>query len=230
VTELFVQLNQPLADDLDPADLTGIAGLVVNGHCLTPGQCRPLPAPVFALTGDVQGMDAWGEDDGPLRIVDAGLEDCARLRDARPELKWLPRLVAYKPDIVYRMADYPGEGFRFYAPDTAAIQGYRFDDGDRSLIESLAQARSLGFGMLWLHARDAQRRGDGLDLDLLERAKRHFGDGLWISGGATERRHLVNLAREGGAPGLVIDSTLLAKANGEALTAALAPPAAPSPV
>jgi hypothetical protein len=179
------------------------------------------------LTGDTAELTEWRNENGPLRIVDGGLEQCARLRDAQPEHQWLPRLVAYKPDVVYRMSDYPGEGFRFYAPDTAAIRGYRVDDVDRPVAEALEHACALGFDRLWLHARDAARRGDGLDLDLLDRARRHFGDGLWLSGGATEPRHLANLAREGGATGLVIDITLLAKANATALVTALAPPPPP---
>ena len=44
MTELFLQLSDAVPDDLDPQNLTGLAGLVVDGNCFTPGQCRPLPA------------------------------------------------------------------------------------------------------------------------------------------------------------------------------------------
>lgn len=227
MTGLFVQLNEPLATDVDPQQLTGSAGLVVDGRCVRPGHCQHLAAPVVALTGGAGALAEWCDEGDPLRVVDGDLEACARLRDAQPEFAWLPRLVAYRPEVVYRMSDYLGEGFRFYAPDTAAIRGYRVDDGDRSLAQTLVHARSLGFDQLWLHARDAARRGDGLDLDLLEQARRHFGDGVWLSGGATSPQHLANLAREGGTGSVVVGLRLLAEANAETLTRSLLPPPPP---
>ena len=226
MTELYLQLTQA-RDGLDPGQLTGLAGLVVDGSSLTPGQCSPLGAPVAALTGTSAGLAGWCGEAAPLRVVELGLEECARRRDERPELEWLPRLVAYRPDVVYRMAEYHGEGFKFYAPDTATLRGYCVTDGDGALGKCLQRARVLGFDRLWLHARHAAEAGDGLDLELLERARCHFDGDLWVSGGATAVRHLTNLARAGGAAAVVIDDGLLERVGAEALAAALAPPRAP---
>jgi hypothetical protein len=224
VTELFVQLDKSFADDADLQQFAGVAGLVVDGRALQPHRCRALPATVAALMGADSDLGDWCDEPDPVRIVDGGLEACARLRDAQPDLAWLPRLVAYKPDVVYRMSDYPGEGFRFYAPDTAAIRGYRVNDRDLDLTQALEQARALGFDQAWLHGQDAARRGDGLDLEMLERARRTFGDGLWLSGGASDPQHLANLVRCGGSQRVIVAATLLAAADAEKLTAALVPP------
>ena len=226
MTELLLQLTEAL-DGLEPGQLTDLAGLVVNGSCLTPGQCSPLSVPVGALTGGPTELPEWRGEAAPLRVVEFGLEECARRRDDRPELKWLPRLVAYRAQVVYRMADYPGEGFKFYSPDTATLRGYCVTDAGRALERSLERARELGFDRLWLHARHAAEAGNGLDLDLLERARRHFKGGLWMSGGVSDTGHLANLAREGGAAAVVIEQALLARVSAEALVAALAPPGPP---
>ena len=227
MTEIFYQLYGPLDDDLDPETLTGLAGLVVDAHRVTPDQCQCLPVPVVALNCRAGTEEVWDVEQDPLRVVDGGLDECARLRDAKNDLKWLPRLEVFKPDVVYRMSAYPGEGFKFYAPDTAAIRGYRVKDGDLALHHALQRARELGFERIWLHACDAARRGDGLDLELLAQARRWFDDGLWFSGGATDPNHLRNLAREGGVPGLVIDANLLTKFGIAELVDALTPPPPP---
>jgi hypothetical protein len=227
MTELFLELDGDLPQGVEPGDLAALSGLVVDGRCLTPRQCRPLPSSVMALTGGSAVLDEWREQQDVLRVVDGGLDACAWLRDERPEYQWLPRLVVCRSQAVYRMVDSPGEGFRFYTPDTSAIRGYQVTDGDRPLAVALKRARELGFQKIWLHAQDAAQRGDGLDLDLLDKARQQFDDGLWISGGATRLRHLENLSRDGGVSVLVIDNGLLAQANAEVLTAALAPPPPP---
>lgn len=227
MTELFVQIDQPPPDEAEVQRLDGTAGLVVDGRRMRPCDCQVLPSPVSALLGAQHVLAEWSEESSPVRIVDGGLETCARLRDERPDLAWLPRLTVYKPEVVYRMSDYPGEGFRFYAPDTSAIRGYRVDDGEQALQSALSRAKSLGFSELWLHARDAACEQSGLDLDLLDRARRHFGDGIWLSGGVTRPQHLTNLAREGGTKAVVIDAGLLAAGGAAALTALLMPPAPP---
>lgn len=227
MTELFVQLDRPPAVEAEMQRFDGAAGLVIDGRRVRPCECQPLPGRVSALLGGEDALAEWSEESSPARVVDGGLENCARLRDEKPNLTWLPRLIAYKPEVVYRMSDYPGEGFRFYAPDTSAIRGYRVDDGDRTLREVLVQAKSLGFSELWLHARDAARERSGLDLDLLDRARQQFGGGIWLSGGAATSQHLVNLAREGGAGVVVVDAGLLASIGMAALTTALAPPPPP---
>jgi hypothetical protein len=184
---------------------------------------------VRVLTGrEAEEPPAWQGVEGLIRAVSGGLEACARLRDARPALQWLPRLEVHRPEVVYRMSDYPGEGFKFYAPDTSAVRGYRVADGNQRLQDALERARTLGFEQLWLHAREAATRGRGLDLELLERARRGFGDGLWISGGATEPVHLENLAREGGATAVVVEANVFFHADAGALLTALASPRPPA--
>lgn len=228
MTELYLHLDRPLADDLDPASLAGLAGLVVDIGCFTPAQCRCLPAPVAALCGAVPGPCAdWDAQTTPWRVVDQGLDACVRLRDAHPTWQWLPRLTVYRTEVSYQMSNYRNEGFSFYTPCPTTIQDYRVTDGDHPVTVALQRARALGFDRLWLHARDAAHQGKGLDLDLLERARGDFPDGLWISGGATETRHLENLAREGGTNGLVIGIDLLARADCSALIQALTPPRPP---
>ena len=232
MTELFLLLDRPLhspmADDLDPPGLAGLAGLVVDAARIAPAQCLPLPSPVAALCGAAPGACAdWDHEAAPLRVVDQGLDACVRLRDAHPTLRWLPRLIAYRAAVSYRMSNYRGEGFSFYTPDPGTIQDHRVTDGDHSLTVVLQRARALGFDRLCLHARDAAQLGNGLDLDLLECARRDFPEGLWISGGATQLHHLENLTREGGAAGLVIGTELLQRADIATLTQALAPPRPP---
>jgi hypothetical protein len=236
MTELYLYLNQSMPEGLDPQRLAGLAGLVVEAGCLSVREASALPAPVAALCvrlrathGQVPSADAqvdwdWDADTAPACVVDAGLDACAALRDAQPERNWLPRLTVYPQEVSYRMANYSGEGFKFFTPDPASIHIYRVTDGDRRLIPTLRRARDLGFERIWLHARDAERRGRGLDLDLLERARAEYPEGLWLSGGATEARHLENLSREGGADGVVIGLDLLQAVGVEALLAALAPP------
>ena len=227
MTDLFLELNRMGSSDLGPDDLAGFAGLVVDGACIGPGQCGPLRLPVMALTGDERNeLAEWCEDRDPMRVVDGGLDACARLRDASPELCWTPRMTAYRPAVCYRMTTSHGQaGFKFYAPDTAAIRGYRVSDGDLPLHAALERAKELGFDTLWLHGQDAAEQRRGLDLDLLERAKRIYPDGLWFSGGATGPSHLKNLARAGGVYALVVGSDLLAEVGGQGLADALAPPA-----
>ena len=116
MTELLLQLTEA-PEDLEPGRLAGLAGLVVDGDCLTPRQCHPLAVPVAALTGASAELLEWQSEATPLRVVELGLEECARRRDERPNLEWLPRLVAYRPQVVYRMSEYPGEGFKFDFPD-----------------------------------------------------------------------------------------------------------------
>jgi hypothetical protein len=232
MTELFLNLDRPpdslMADDLDLPSLAGLAGLVVDATRIAPAHCLPLPSPVAALYGAAPGpCTDWDHEAAPLRVVDQGLDACVRLRDAYPTLQWLPRLTAYRAEVSYRMSNYRGEGFSFYTPDPGTIQDYRVTDGDQALTVVLQRARALGFDRLWLHARDAAQLGNGLDLDLLECARCDFPQGLWISGGATELRHLENLTREGGVAGLVIGTQWLRRADIATLTQALTPPRPP---
>ncbi|MFQ5938296.1 MAG: HisA/HisF-related TIM barrel protein, partial [Acidiferrobacterales bacterium] len=153
------------------------------------------------------------------------LEDTLHLRDTWPELAWVPRLAVFKPQVRYRLLDsFPGEGFKMYMPDTAALRGYQVMGSDATLSESSARAATLGFNTLWVHALDADERGKGLDLDLLEHARAQFDGELWLSGGATRERHLANLAIHKGAAAVVIPTALAKQYGCERLLSVLATP------
>ncbi len=218
MTELYLMLDAALPEDVEPERLAGLAGLVVDGSRLSPEACRAWPAPIRAV---MNGDDNWRAEPAIPHIVDDDLEACARLRTENPQCPWLPRLSLCKADPVYRMIDSPGEGFRFYTPDTSAIQAYHVVSTGKTLRDELALARSLGLERIWLHAVDAARHGQGLDLDMLEQAKQDFDGEIWISGGASQPRHLESLAREGGAGAVVIDLALLHQSGSEFLTRAL---------
>jgi hypothetical protein len=226
MTELFLQLTEA-PKGLEPGRLAGLAGLVVDGDCLTPQQCRPLAVPVVALTGASAELLEWRSEVTPVRVVELGLEECARRRDERPELEWLPRLVICRRQVVYRMAEYHGEGFKFYAPDPSTLRGYCVSVGGLALERALERARELGLQRVWVHAKHAAESGDGLDLELLARARRNFEGALWVSGGVTKVQHLKNLGRQGGAAAVVIHKALLAQEGAEVLAAAVAPPQPP---
>jgi hypothetical protein len=147
----------------------------------------------------------WAERDATW-VCSEGLERTASLRDGWPGLRWLPRAEIYCPSVRYDfVAAAPGEGFSVYRPDTSTIQRHRVVDDAEDLHSWLARAKSLGFRTVWLECRNAAERGRGLDLVLLDRARRVFGGGrIWLSGGATEPRHLANLVAEGGAAAAVV--------------------------
>lgn len=169
--------------------------------------------------------EAWRDREGVIWSGD-DLQTVARSRDEWKDLVWVPRLTVDKAQVGYHFhRAFPGEGFSVYQPDTAAVGGYRI--GGRELREVLKQAADLGFDRLWLHGRDADLAGRGLDLNLLERAQRWFDGDLWLSGGASEPGHLANLAREGGAAAVIVPDTLVAKESVEPLRTALAPPPPP---
>ena len=98
-------------------------------------------------------------------------------------------------------------------------------DGDLARLRADSVAESLGMSGTTLRRR---LRADHTCYQfLLDRARQHFGDGTWLSGGAATSQHMVNLAREGGAKVVVVDAGLLASIGMAALTAALAPPPPP---
>jgi len=221
-SQLFIELTTlPQATEL----LIEADGLVLCSGAVGETDWPEATRVVLRDTTPEEGM-AWRERDGVLWCGGKDLEATARQRDAWPDLDWLPRLVVDKPQVSYRFASaFPGEGFSVYQPDTATLRGYRVQG--RGLRETLEQARGLGFEELWLHACDAEVTGRGLDLDLLERVRGWFSGELWLSGGARERRHLVNLAHEGGVAVVVVPEGLAAKEGVDSLRTALAPPPPP---
>jgi hypothetical protein len=94
--------------------------------------------------------------------------------------------------------------------------------GEQPLIDAVEHARQLGFDSLWLHSLDAAEAGRGLELEMLDRTE-SSGLDIWLSGGATESRHLSNLARVGGAAAVVIDHNLAQLSSALELCDCLAP-------
>jgi hypothetical protein len=213
----------------DPID--GIAALsMADGFIVGPGAAEAAsysPEHAWILRG-VTPLDCpvWAERDATW-VCAEGLERTASLRDGWPRLRWLPRVEIYCPSVRYDfVAAAPGEGFSVYRPDTSTIQQHRVVDDQEDLRSWLAYARSLGFRTVWLECRTAAERGRGLDLDLLHRARRLFGGGrIWLSGGATDPRHLTNLAAEGGAVAVVVPRAFAEQCGCAPLLAALGRPA-----
>jgi hypothetical protein len=221
---LFVQYQPGSLDQQEEVFtcLTGADALVID-----PGSCTPeqsLGSPVehkLLLNGDPQRDTGWIDSDLCYWICTGGLDETQRLRDQWPELNWVPQLTVYKPSISYRFSGPAiGEGFSFYTPDTAAIKGWQVTDGDVSLTQAITRATELGFDSLWLHSQQAESRGNGLELEMLEKA---CGGPLaiWISGGVAELKHLGNLARVGGAAAVVVNEVFAREIGMETLRQAL---------
>jgi len=216
-------VNWDAAAPVTAERLAGSDGLVVTAAgALAPPDTWP--APVAVLCGaDPEALPAWRERPGLAWVADGGVEEVARLREQFPELAWVPRLTAYRPEVRYDFPRrYNEEGFSFYVPDTATVHGYRTAPGGLALGPVLERARSLGFETLWLHSRLAEQRARGFDLELVEQAGEVFRGRLWLSGGGTDERHLVNLAREGGVAAVAVAPGLCGACGGERLRLALA--------
>lgn len=225
-TLLYVEVQPSDNEEQKAEAFAGADGLAIDPGAFGTEELRRLPSPVRVVrTDDPQDFGAWREQKPLAWASDAGLEHAARLQDAWPELSWVPRLAAFKPAVRYRLSDtFPGEGFRVYMPDTAAIREYQVIGGEATLSESLARAATLGFQTLWLHALDAEKKCSGLDLELLERTRSQFQGSLWLSGGAASERHLANLAAQDGATAVVVPATLATRCSCERLRRALATP------
>jgi hypothetical protein len=76
---------------------------------------------------------------------------------------------------------------------------------------------------VWLHAADAAARGQGLDLDMLERGRHGWDGELWISGGVTSQAHLVNLVENGTPDAVIVPEELVYNSGLRSLRRALAP-------
>lgn len=221
--QLFVELNSP-AETASKQWLDGADGLVVDPAITKPRDTEPFSPRVQVLkVNRPEALGVWRECEGVLWASEVGLEKTARLRDAWPGRHWIPRLLVHKPALRYDFSNQSyGEGFKVYVPDTGAIHGgYRVTDGNARLDHALVKAAEMGFETVWLHARDAEGKGGGMDLDLLERAQSRFSGQLWFSGGASEKRHFTTLAAEGGATAVVVRSTLAWRLGCQQIVSAL---------
>ena len=223
-TRLFVQYQPgPLDQQKDMlACLTGADALVIDPDRCTPVQVLEAPAGHrILLNGDPQRDTDWIDSDLCYWICTEGLDETKALQERWPELNWVPRLTVYKPSISYRFSGPAiGEGFSFYTPDTSVINGWQVTDGDVSLAEAITRATELGFDSLWLHSQQAESRGNGLELEMLEKA---CGGPLaiWISGGVAELKHLSSLAQSGGAAAVVVNEVFAMEMGMETLRRAL---------
>ena len=191
--------------------LQGVGGVVVDPAAgVGPEALDDLEPETTLIRGhDPERFGAWRERPSLRWVADTGLEETARLRDRWPELAWLPRIAVYRREGRYHFDPTSlGEGFRCYVPDTGAINGYLTVTGEQRMEGVLRHAAELGFDTLWLHGAHAEAAGTGLDLELLERAGRCFQGGIWFSGGARDEQHLFNLARQGGAAGVIVPARL----------------------
>ncbi|WP_291718863.1 HisA/HisF-related TIM barrel protein [Magnetospirillum sp. 64-120] len=176
----------------------------------------PATTPQWAVRPDV----AW--------VVEQGLDAAAALRGMFPDQRFVPHVQASRAAVRFGLGErYAGEGFRVYVPDTAALRGYQVDDGDMPLTDWLHKADSLGFDTVWLTGSDIAAEGKGLDLELLDRGRRHFTGNLILSGGGVELRHLESLRAEGGCFGVIVPTTLLALHGADTLCSVLNPPVEP---
>jgi len=200
-----------------------LSGVVIEADSVTPQAVASLAVQRTILeAGDPDCHAPWCEQEGVIWSTENELDEAAARRDRWPHLTWLPRLNLYRPEVGYQFEPHSlGEGFKFYTPDTSAIHAYRTLAGDHALETQLDRAAELGFDRLWIHSIDAELSGNGLDLELLERVARNFGGMLWISGGATDEQHLVNLARQGGASAVVVGPELALRCGCERLNLAL---------
>ncbi|HEB95034.1 MAG TPA: hypothetical protein ENI96_01225 [Sedimenticola thiotaurini] len=222
-TGLFIEIGEYPPEPEQQASLQQARGVVVGQSLFDQGRPEWLRQGELVVRCDDPERIAVtpAEDDDEPWLAVTGLERAAALRDRWPGRRWLPQLEVSKQEVVYHFNDSAlGEGFRFYIPDTGAIHGY-VGNGDERIEALLARAAGLGFDTLWLHGAGAESRGRGLDLDLLERAGRHFDGDLWISGGAREERHLFNLAAQGGAAAVVVPQPVALECGCERLLLAL---------
>ncbi len=208
--KLFLEWSEQGVDGADDiAWMEGVDALVIDPRRCDPAQFERTGVERAVLrNGDPVRDDCWLERPA-WWVLDGELEQMARYRDDYPELDWIPCLEVSRARVSYRFSGpASGEGFSFYMPDTAAVRGWRIDAAEESLDEVYARAIELGFPAVWLHSSEAEARGSGLELDILDKLR---GGPLevWLSGGATEPKHLRNMARSGGAAAVVVNERLL---------------------
>lgn len=222
-TGLFIEVaSAPEAMEITES-LHQDSGLVVDPATISQEDAQRLQTCTAVVrSSEPQRFKAWQERENLWWAAAEELDEIARLRDRWPGLQWLPRIEIYKQEVVYRFnGSALGEGFRFYIPDTGAINGYLTVAGEQPMEAVLQRADELGFASLWLHGVHAEALGTGLDLELLERADQKFTGSIWFSGGASDERHLFNLARQGGAAGVILSPAVAAKCGCERLQLAL---------
>lgn len=218
---LFVQYGPGQVEEMETCLADADAQVFDPCGCTPEQDAQLLEEEILLLNGDPQRDSRWLGNDRCSWVCTGGLDETLRLQVQWPELNWVPQLTVYRPAVSYRFSGPAiGEGFSFYIPDTSAIKGWRVTDGDVSLTEAITLATKLGFDTLWLHSQEAESRGNGLELEMLEKAS---GGPLaiWLSGGVTESQHLRNLVRVGGAAAVVVPAEFAQEIGMQALRQAL---------
>jgi hypothetical protein len=223
-TGLYISYERAAEDAVESGLFSESSGLILDARRMEPDEAAELSAAVTVIRAqDPQNHPAWLEFEAVTWCCDRGLEIISRMRDRWPDLHWLPRLDIHQPEVRYHFnAEALGEGFKFYIPDTGAIQAYRCALDESPLQRQMDRAAALGFETLWLHATHAEQAGKGFDLDLLERASSGFDGELWLSGGAVTEQHLVNVTRQGGAAAVVVCDSVARQCGCDRLQLALA--------
>jgi hypothetical protein len=148
----------------------------------------------------------------------------ARCRDRWPDLNWVPRADVLRPVARFDFQpEFHGEGFKTYAPDLNTYRRFHVTGAELELGEWLRRTSELEFPCVWLHGVDAAARGRGLDLEMLERARRSWDGELWISGGVTSQAHLVNLVESDAPEAVIVPEKLVHNCGLQSLRRALAP-------
>lgn len=225
-TKLFVEIAGADLCDGEAGWLNGADGVVVSRGVADTFPDEEITSQGAVILHDVdpETLVGWHSRPRTQWVAGGGLDTVLRLRDAWPDLDWVPRIEVYRPETRFDFHRAPpGEGFSMYMPDTAAIQGFRIADTERQTIEALLpRAVAEGFRCIWLHGRDAAEAGRGADIELLVRVRRHFAGGrIWLSGGIAEPRHLETLAGEGGAKAVVVPASIVRHCGCATLAAAL---------
>lgn len=194
--KIYIEINDK--DDISANDLAidSADGVVLDQACAR--EWNRDTCAVAALRVGVDSMpDSVATAGCQVWVCDGGIEETARLRDEQPEVIWIPRIEIIRPDVRYSFQNTAaGEGFKYYVPDTAALQRYSVANGSADLEKSLARAAELAFLAVWLHSIDAERNGKGFELNMVERARLFYNGILWVSGGATTLNHVRCLGRE----------------------------------
>ncbi|MCU7919055.1 MAG: hypothetical protein KZQ95_11940 [Candidatus Thiodiazotropha sp. (ex Epidulcina cf. delphinae)] len=223
-TELFVTHGQSSATGEEGASewMRGADAVVLDPcHCSIEA-FRQMPVEHAVISaGDPERDRIWLEERACQWVSNEGLEAVAKLRDRWPELDWVPKLSLYRPQTNYCFpGPANGEGFSFYTPDTASLRAWRLSNEDISLTEAMALALAMGFPCLWLHSETAEFDAKGLDLEMLDKVRGTPLD-IWISGGVSDRRHLHNLVKTGGASAVVVSEKFAREAGVDLLSADL---------
>ena len=151
-------------------------------------------------------------------VCDAGLTETNRLRALAPNARWIAKTDVYKVEASYSFGnDEYDSGFKTYKLNPATVDERRVSDSNLLLDDWLDRAKHLNIDLVWLESSEAREVGKGFDLIAARRAAKAMNGGVLISGGATNEKHVRNLANECMVSGVVLDKCLIDEAGISAL-------------